>query len=607
MCNTVVIFHTSSISHGLSTANLINVRTANAGPVTHGDGDKNMAGTIESNHTVLIDESVTPNALHFSAIFNVAVPFIDRHVSEGCGSNIALRHDGGEITYAELAGDVGRAGNALLKLGLVPGDRLLMAALDGPMFFYVFWGAIKSGIIPIAASTFLKTADYQYLIDDAQCAGFLYSSSLAAEVKDIVSSHLRVTMPLDGSKSLAELAAAESPKLDPAPTTALTDCFWLYSSGSTGRPKGVVHVHRDMVATSERYGRKIAGIEPQDIVFCASKLFFSFGFGGGMTFPLWAGASIVVQPERVTAELALDTLERSGATIFFGVPTLYGQMVQAYEKQPRSLTALRRCLSAGEALPATIFNRWKELTSISILDGIGSTEVLHIFVSNRIDDIRPGTSGRPIPGYEVKIIGEDGNLVPYGEIGTLWVKGESNARCYWNNPEKSKKTMVGEWLNTGDMYSVDPDGYYVNAGRGDDMLKVGAMWCSPIEIEAKLLEHPKVLEAAVIGRADENGLIKPAAYLVLKNPGDENGTSATELQQFCKTHLAGFKYPRWIHFVRDLPKTATGKIQRFKLRELPSSQAPIPDMDASLPNPVAIHRPWIGFLTTKFARLFTGK
>ena len=537
-----------------------------------GNEDGNMAETIESNHTVVVDESITPNALRFSAVFNVAVPFIDRHVNEGRGGRVALRYNGEEITYAQLAENVNRAGNALLKLGLVPGDRLVMAALDEPMFFYIFWGAIKAGIIPIGASTFLKAADYRYLIADAQCAGLVYSSALAAEMADIAGSspQLRVVLPIDGRGSLAELIDAASPKLDPAPTTAMTDCFWLYSSGSTGHPKGVVHVHRDMVVTSERYGRKIVGIEPDDIVFCASKLFFSFGFGGAMTFPFWVGASTVVQPERTTAELALDFLERSGATVFFGVPTLYGQMIHAYEKRPRRISALRRCVSAGEALPATIFNRWKELTGVSILDGIGSTEALHIFISNKIDDIRPGTSGRPVSGYEVKVVGEDGKLMPNGEIGMLWVKGESNARCYWNNPEKTQKTMVGGWLNTGDMYYVDPDGYYVNAGRGDDMLKVGGMWCSPIEIEAKLLEHPKVREAAVIGRSDDDNLIKPAAYLVLNNPKDENEISVAELQRYCKEHLAGFKYPRWIHFVRELPKTVTGKIQRFKLRQASS-------------------------------------
>jgi acyl-coenzyme A synthetase/AMP-(fatty) acid ligase len=276
-----------------------------------------------------------------------------------------------------------------------------------------------------------------------------------------------------------------------------------------------------------------------------------------------------VQPAGSTAELALDYLERSEATAFFGVPTMYGQMVQAIQKKPRNLNSLRRCLSAGEALPAPIFHRWNELTGVPILEGIGSTEVLHVFVSNRIDDIRPGSSGKPVSGYSVKIVDDNGKTLPPGEVGTLWVMGESNALCYWNNPEKTRTTMVGEWLNTGDMYYVDSDGYYVNAGRGDDMLKVGAMWCSPIEIESHLLAHPKVREAAVIGRVDDHGLVKPAAYIVLVDPTDENNATERELQQHCKLHLAGFKYPRWFHFVNEIPKTVSGKIQRFKFRQSP--------------------------------------
>ncbi|MCC6887654.1 MAG: benzoate-CoA ligase family protein [Hyphomicrobiales bacterium] len=525
--------------------------------------------TGKQDHCVEIDESLVPNALRFSPVFNVAVPFIDRHVREGHGAAIALRYPGGEVSYTQLAENVARAGNVLLGLGVKPGERLVMAAVDDPMFFYVFWGAIKAGIVPVAASTFLKEHEYRFLIKDSECVAFVYSSVLASETAAVkgTTPQLRVVLPLEGEDSIAQRMTRASPELAPALTSASTDCFWLYSSGSTGNPKGVVHVHRDMIVTSERYGRRIAGLLPDDVVFCASKLFFSFGFGGGMTFPLWVGATIVLQPDRTTADLALDYLESSRASVFFGVPTLYGQMVQALDKKRRKLSSLRRCLSAGEALPAPIFNRWKQLTGVPILDGIGSTEVLHIFVSNRIDDIRPGSSGRPVPGYEVKIVGEDGQPVKDGEVGTLWVKGESNARCYWNNPEKTAATMVGEWLNTGDMYYVDSDGYYVNAGRGDDMLKVGGMWCSPIEIESKLLEHPKVREAAVVGRADENALIKPAAYLVLSDPKDGNNEMVAELQAFCKQHLAGFKYPRWFHFVSELPKTATGKIQRFKLRQ----------------------------------------
>jgi benzoate-CoA ligase family protein len=537
-----------------------------------------MVGMSGNNHTVVVDESVTPNGLQFSPVFNVAVPFIDRHISQGRGSRVALRHSL-DVTYAELADNVGRAGNALLELGLAPSERLVMAALDEPMFFYVFWGAVKAGIIPIAANTYLKTTDYRFLVTDAGCVAFLYSSALSAEAAGVkgASPQLRFALPLDGPGSFAERMAAASSHLQPAPTTAMSDCFWLYSSGSTGNPKGVVHVHRDMVVTSERYGRKIAGINGDDIVFCASKLFFSFGFGGGMTFPMWVGASTVVQSARTTAELALDHLEQSGATVFFGVPTLYAQIIHALEKKPRRLSALRRCLSAGEALPPPVFERWQQLTGLPILDGIGSTEVLHIFISNRVDDIRPGTSGKPVAGYEVKIVDENGAPVRQGEIGTLWVKGESNARCYWNNPEKTRSTIDGAWLNTGDMYYVDADGYYVNAGRGDDMLKVGAMWCSPIEIEARLLAHPKVREAAVVGRTDKDGLVRPAAYLVLVDPANETEATCAELQGFCRHELAGHKCPRWFHFVREIPKTVTGKIQRFKLRQsIPNNAAGMP-------------------------------
>jgi benzoate-CoA ligase family protein len=364
---------------------------------------------------------------------------------------------------------------------------------------------------------------------------------------------------------LAMMADA-SPELAAAPTRPDEDCFWLYSSGSTGKPKGVVHVHRAMVVTSQRYGIGILGIEPNDVVFCVSKLFFSYGFGGGMTFPLWAGATTVLCEERPSAEMGFQMIEKYRPTVYFAVPTLYAQQVHALEATPRDLSSIRLAVSAGEALPALVFHRFRDKTGIAILDGIGSTEVLHIFVSNRHSDIKPGTSGRPVPGYEAKIIDETGNPVTRGEVGTLMVKGESNARCYWNNPAKTAQTMRGEWLNTGDMYYVDEQGYYVNAGRGDDMLKVGGMWCSPLEIEGKLLAHPKVREAAVVGRADDDGLIKAAAYVVPKEAAHACEATVEELRQFCKAELAGYKYPRWFHFVDELPKTVTGKIQRFKLR-----------------------------------------
>lgn len=513
-------------------------------------------------HTVLIDKDKTSPSIDFPTVFNVAVAFIDRHVKEGRGDNSALRTIAGDVTYSQLADNVARCGNALRDLGLQRGDRLLMVVRDTPMFFYVFWGAIKAGIVPVAVNTFLKTTEYEYLIDDSGCAATVYSSELADVFAGTQT--MRRLLPTD---IINGMMATKSNVLLPEPTSPTDDCFWLYSSGSTGKPKGVVHRHRDMVVTSVFYGAGIAGLQSNDVVFCASKLFFSYGFGGGMTFPLWAGATTVLCEERSSADMAFAMIERFRPTYYFGVPTLYGQQLIALETNHHDLSSIRGASSAGEALPAHIFLKWKEKTGITILDGIGSTEVLHIFVSNRFDDVRPGASGRPVPGYEAKIVDNDGVELPQGEIGMLWVKGDSNARCYWNNPEKTDSTMRGEWLNTGDMYYVDIDGYFVNTGRGDDMLKVGGMWCSPLEIEGQLLSHPKVREAAVVAQPDSDGLIKPLAYVVLKNPLDACPATIDELTQHCKSGLAGYKYPRWFTFIDDLPKTVTGKIQRFRLRQ----------------------------------------
>ncbi len=519
-----------------------------------------------NEHAVMVEDVNNAPVLRFSPVFNVAVPFIDRHLAEGRGDRAALRTAGGDVTYGELARNVARCGNALKSLGIRRGERLMMVVRDTPEFFYAFWGAIKAGIVPVAANTLLKAEDYRYLIEDSGCAAVLYSTPVGAEVVAAAESASSRPAHVLSTDALVAMMQSAPERLAAAMTRADEDCFWLYSSGSTGKPKGVVHVHRDMVVTSVLYGLGILGIEPQDVVFCVSKLFFSYGFGGGMTFPLWAGATIVLCEERPSAEMGFQMIEKYRPTVYFAVPTLYGQQLHALEAGARDLSSIRICASAGEALPAPIFHRWREKTGISILDGIGSTEVLHIFVSNRRSDIKPGTSGRPVPGYEVKIVDEAGNTLGAGQIGTLMVKGQSNARCYWNNPEKTAATMRGEWLNTGDMYYVDDEGYYVNAGRGDDMLKVGGMWCSPLEIEVKLLEHPKVREAAVVGRADDDGLVKPAAYIVTRNAADACEATVEELRQFCKSQLAGYKYPRWFYFLDELPKTVTGKIQRFKLR-----------------------------------------
>ena len=522
------------------------------------------------NHIVTFDSPDQNGEIELSDVFNVTVPFIDRHVHEGRGYFTAIQPvNGAAVSYAELADNVGRCGNALKELGLHEGARVLMVVTDCPMFIYTFWGSIKAGFIPIPVNTLMSTEEYRFLIDDSECAAVIYSPEFADKINTACSqaSHRpHAIMATEGAESLRSVMLDTGTELEPVNTSPNSECFWLYSSGSTGNPKGVIHEHKDMVITSVRFGQGIAGITETDRVYCSSKLFFSYGFGGGMTFPLWAGATTLLCDERTTPELVIGNIQQFRPDVFFGVPTLYGQILHQTDNQTADFSSIKCAVSAGEALPAPVFGRFKDRFGISILDGIGSTEALHIFISNRSDDIKPGTSGKAVPGYINKIVDEKNNVVSPGEIGTLWIKSASTARCYWKNPQKTAATMVDGWLNTGDMYYTDEEGYFVNAGRGDDMLKVGGMWCSPIEIESCLLQHPAVTEAAVVGRKDDNGMTKPAAFIVCKNKEIHKDKLEQELHALCKKQMAGYKYPRWYTFVDDLPKTVTGKIQRFKLR-----------------------------------------
>ena len=523
-----------------------------------------------ADRVVSVDRSKTPSTLTFSANFNAAVPFIDRHLAEGRADKVAIRTGQESVTYGELAAQVNRAGNGLLGLGLEPGARLLMMVKDCPAFFFLFWGAIKAGIVPVPVNTLLRAADYRFMLEDSGCAACVYSPEFAAEVvpaleqSDPGPAHRLAT---EGTGiTLAALMAAASELLAPAPASPEDDCFWLYSSGTTGRPKGAVHRQRDMVVTSEHFGVRTLGLRPDDVCFSAAKLFFAFGLGNAMTFPLWVGATTVLLPGPPTPDSTFEAIERHRPSVFYGVPTLYAAQLKALAAAPRDLSSLRVCVSAGEALPAAIYRRWKERVGVDILDGIGSTEALHTVISNRPGEIKPGTSGRVVPGYRARILDENGADAQPGQSGRLQIAGESTARLYWNNPEKTAATMQGGWLDTGDTYFRDEDGYYVYCGRNDDMMKVGGIWCSPFEIEARLIEHPKVLEAAVVGRADANDLVKPEAFVVLTDPADAGAATAEILLQHCKAGLARYKYPRWFNFVEALPKTATGKIQRFKLR-----------------------------------------
>ncbi len=496
--------------------------------------------------------------------FNVAAPFIDRHLAEGRAAKPAIRTLHETVTYGQLAERVNRAGNALLAAGLAPGDRVMMVIKDCPAFFYVFWGAIKAGLVPIPPNTLLRAGDYAYMFEDSGCRLVVYSREFAAEIEPALAQQPVAALTVDAFEAAMATAA---PALEARPAAPDDDCFWLYSSGSTGRPKGAVHLQRDMVVTSELYGVRVLGVREDDVSFSAAKLFFAYGLGNGMTFPLWTGGTAVLDERRPTPDTTFEIVEKFRPSLYYGVPALYAAQLLALEKGPRDFSSVRACVSAGEALPAEIFRRWKERTGTVILDGIGSTEALHIFIANSLADHRPGTSGRPVPGYEARILDENGQPVAPGASGRLWIRGESAAKYYWNKPEKTAETMVDGWLNTGDTYRADTDGYLVYDGRSDDMLKVGGIWCSPVEIENCLIGHAAVLEAAVVGHADDSGLVKPKAFVVLKEPGTGGPALTEALMALCRTTLAPYKYPRWVEYVTDLPKTATGKIQRFKLRD----------------------------------------
>ena len=529
------------------------------------------------DNTVSVDRAPTPSVIKYSPVFNVATAMIDRHLDEGKGSYPAIINADASpgtgpaepVTYQMLAEQVNRCGNLLRSLTPEPGSRILMVVKDCPEFFYIFWGAIKAGLIPVPLNTLLRADDYRFMIEDSECAGLVYSPEYQSEVDPALaaSGHQPgFILCTEGPNGMTGLLGDYSPHLDPAPTTADTECFWLYSSGSTGRPKGAVHRHLDIVATCVHYAEDALGMIQEDVCFSAAKLFFAYGLGNAMTFPLWVGGTTVLSSQRPSPDMTFQIIEDHKPTIYFGVPTLYAAQLRTLEEGARDFSSVRCCVSAGEALPADIFRRWQEKTNTLILDGIGSTEALHIFISNTMADHRPGTSGKPVPGYRVKILNDEGEPVPPGEAGRLLVQGDSTSSRYWNNPQKTAETMADGWLNTGDTYFEDSDGYFVYCGRSDDMLKVGGIWCSPVEIENRLIEHPKVLEAAVVGRPDTDELIKPEAFVVLNQAGDASTVLADDLLRHCQERLARYKYPRWVNFVDELPKTATGKIQRFRLR-----------------------------------------
>jgi benzoate-CoA ligase len=512
--------------------------------------------------------------IHLPDVFNAAVEFVDRHIAEGRAGRIALRHEGRRLTYGQMAEMVNRVGNALRDLGVEMENRVLLLLYDSPEFVASFFGAMKIGAVPVPVNTMMRAQDYEYFLDNSRAKVLIAHRPLwdeVAKVRDRLTYLQHVIVvgePASDQQTFEQWIAQASPALEPAPTSKDDAAFWLYSSGSTGFPKGAVHLQHDMVYCTDLYARPILGIGPEDITFSAAKLFFAYGLGNSLYFPFRVGASAILYAGRPLPETMFEIISRDKPTIFFGVPTLYAAMLAIHDAETRyDLSSLRLCVSAGEALPPELFRRWHDRFGSEILDGIGTTEVLHIFISNQAGRVKPGSSGLIVPGYEARIVDDAGHPVAPGDIGNLLIKGESTCASYWNQHEKTKQTIQGEWIVTGDKYAQDEDGYYWYAGRADDMLKVGGVWVSPIEVENTLIQHAAVLEGAVVGHEDDDRLVKPKAFVVLNRGYRASAALEEELKEFVKAKIAPYKYPRWITFVPELPKTATGKIQRFKLRQ----------------------------------------
>jgi benzoate-CoA ligase len=493
--------------------------------------------------------------------YNVAADLLGRNLTAGRGGKVAIHHAGGEVTYSALRALAWGAAAMLWDLGVRREERVLIAAYDGPGWVAAFLGAGLIGAVPVPVNPLLqRSEDYDHYIEDS-LAGVVVVDANTEEKLNGAAERASTPPRLVRTDSIRAGSAVE-----PASTRRDDMAFWLYSSGSTGKPKAVVHLQHDIPYTCVTYAEQVLQIKESDTTFSTTGLFHAYGFGNNLSFPYWVGASTVLHAGRNTPATVLDTIEKRKPTLFFSAPTLYNAILNFEGARSRDLSSIRHCVAAAESLPAEVWQRWKDAFGLTILDGVGSTEMLHIYCSNRMGDVRPGSSGKPVPGYEIKILDPDGQPVPTGEAGDLYVKGDSALALYWAQHEKSKRSILGDWFFSGDRYRVDEDGYYWYEGRSDDMIKVSGLWVSPVEIEAALIQHPAVAESAVVG-VSLDGFTRIKAFVMTKGDAAQGDELVAELQEHCKARLQRFQYPHLIEFVPELPKTVTGKIQRYKLRE----------------------------------------
>ena len=505
--------------------------------------------------------------------YNVTDAFVDRHIREGRGEKVAVTCGPRLLTYGEIADQINRAGNALLDIGIEEEQRVMLLLPDSPEFVVAYFAAMKIGAVAVPTNTSLRDSDYAYFLDESRARAMIVHSSIYAQVEPILAArknlrHVIVCGELVGGRKHWEaLLSASSPVLPPAATSKDDTAFWLWTSGSTGRPKAAVHLHQDWIHCAEHYARGILGIEAADVTFSSSKLFHAYGLGNALMFPFHVAARTVLYSGRPQAAAILETVEITKPTLFFSVPTLYAAMLQEADRREYDFSSVRLAVSAAEPLPAEIFRRWRKRFGVEILDGIGSTEVLHIYISASAGRVKPGSSGQPVPGFDVRVVDSSGQDAPAGTIGDLWVRGRSTALGYWNRSHFSRDRMRGEWFVSGDKYYRDEDGHYWYAGRADDMFRVSGQWVSSNEVESALMEHEAVLEAAVVAFEEESKLFTPKAFVVLKDSACQTPELVEHLQDFVKQRITPYKYPRRVEFVSELPKSAAGKLLRYKLRE----------------------------------------